>query len=149
MKKERQKVLQEVYRYLFGTGNIKSIQDFADQIGRQRPGLSAAMNGNELYLTNSLFQQINKTFPNTFNLDYLLNGEGELLHHKPSSMVAEEPADYSTQPLPLWADALISIMSKQIKENEALNSELRQTLSEVRTLRDDLQTLISTLKSPE
>ena len=104
------------------------------------------MNGNELYLTNSLFQQINKTFPNTFNLDYLLNGEGELLQHEQSSMAAEERADYSTQPLPLWADTLISIMSKQIKENEALNTELRQTISEVRILRDDLQTLISTLK---
>jgi hypothetical protein len=119
----------------------------ADALGQSYPAMYSAFNGNESYLTNSLFKRICVAFPNTFNLDYLLNGEGELLQHEQSSMAAEEPADYSTQPLPLWADTLISIMSKQIKENEALNTELRQTISEVRTLRDDLQTLISTLKS--
>ena len=49
-------------------------------------------------------------------------------------------------PLPQWADTLIEIMSKQIKENEALNRELRQSIQQVNTLRDDLQNLLKKLK---
>ena len=41
--------------------------------------MSAALNGNEGYLTDSLFKSICAAFPGTFNLDYLLTGEGSLL----------------------------------------------------------------------
>ena len=82
----------------------------ADALGQSYPAMYSAFNGNESYLTNSLFKRICVAFPNTFNLDYLLTGEGDLLQHEPSSMAAEEPATYN-QPLPLWADTLISIMS--------------------------------------
>jgi hypothetical protein len=44
--------------------------------------------------------------------------------------------------MPKWADTLIDIMSKQIKENEALNRELRQSIADVNALRTDLQKLV-------
>ena len=44
-----------------------------------RQALSAAINGNESYLTTNLFQKICAAFPGVFNLDYLLTGQGELL----------------------------------------------------------------------
>ncbi|MBR6077848.1 MAG: hypothetical protein IKP63_05805, partial [Paludibacteraceae bacterium] len=44
--------------------------------------------------------------------------------------------------IPTWADTLISIMSEQIKQNEALTRELRKSIAEVNTLRDDLRRLI-------
>jgi septal ring factor EnvC (AmiA/AmiB activator) len=46
------------------------------------------MNGNVSYLTTSLFQKICAAFPGTFNLDYLLTGEGELLLPQDASKVA-------------------------------------------------------------
>lgn len=141
MNNKKQERLLEVYRYLLGAGEIRSTLDFADRLGRKRPGLSAALNGNELYLTNGLFRQIDEKFPDTFNLQYLLNGEGELLANEPSSIASEPPLAH----VPTWADTLTEILSKQIKENELLNSELRQSLKEVATLRDDLRTLLKSL----
>jgi phage repressor protein C with HTH and peptisase S24 domain len=41
--------------------------------------MSAAMNGDESYLTDNLFKNICDAYPGVFNLGYLLNGEGELL----------------------------------------------------------------------
>ena len=48
--------------------------------------------------------------------------------------------------IPTWADSLIEIMTQQIKQNEALNRELRQSISEVNTLRALLESLINKLK---
>jgi hypothetical protein len=52
-----------------------------------------------------------------------------------------EPAK-DTPTIPAWADTLISIVSEQIKQNEALTRELRHSIAEVNTLRDDLRRLI-------
>ena len=54
--------------------------------------------------------------------------------------------DHPVPTLPSWADNLIEIMTKQIKENETLNRELRQSIASVNTLRDELATLIRELK---
>ena len=77
--KERAKRLNEVYRYLYANKGVVSQTLFASQIGVQRSALSAAMNGNKLYLTKNLFMKICAAFPGLFNLDYLLTGEGSLL----------------------------------------------------------------------
>ena len=75
-KKQR---LNEVFEYLRAFRGIHTQSDFAIAIRVTRPALSAAMNGNEAYLTKNLFQKICAAFPGVFNLDYLLTGEGELL----------------------------------------------------------------------
>ena len=77
--KERAKRLNEVYRYLYANKGVVSQTLFASQIGVQRSALSAAMNGNKLYLTKNLFMKICAAFPGVFDLDYLLTGEGSLL----------------------------------------------------------------------
>jgi hypothetical protein len=77
--KERAKRLNEVYRYLYTNKGVVSQTLFASQIGVQRSALSAAMNGNKLYLTNNLFMKVCAAYPDTFDLDYLLTGEGSLL----------------------------------------------------------------------
>lgn len=77
--KEKAKRLNEAYRYLYANRGVDSQTLFASQIGVQRSALSAAMNGNKLYLTKNLFMKICAAYPDTFNLDYLLSGEGTLL----------------------------------------------------------------------
>lgn len=74
----RQKRLNEVYDYLRGNYNIHTKIDFANAIKFGRTSLSSALNGSEKYLTDSLFEKICESFPGVFNLDYLLNGNGEL-----------------------------------------------------------------------
>ena len=145
--KTRQQRLNEVYEHLRHKGNVHTQEDFANLIGAKRPGISAALNGNELYLTDSLFKKICYAFPNTFNLDYLLNGTGELLadsEYSYNDNVSQQyPATLSERhPFPQWADNLIDILSQQIKENEALHRELRQSITEVNAIRTDLQKLI-------
>lgn len=146
---ERQKRLKEVYEYLRYDGKVHTQMDFAELIEAKRPGMSAALNGNEKYLTDNLFKKIHAKFPQ-FNLDYLLHGAGNLLTTREDSYlssredyfpsVAKEPDMLPS--LPQWADTLISILSSQIKENEALHRELRQSISDVNALRSDLQKII-------
>lgn len=130
---------------------MHSQSDFAAALKYNRAYISSAMNGNKKNLTDKLFTNICECFPNTFNLDYLLNGNGDLLDAAEYSYNDRMSQSFPSileerHPLPQWADTLIEIMSKQIKENEALNRELRQSIQQVNTLRDDLQNLLKKLK---
>ena len=75
----KQDRLCEVYDYLRAKKGIHTQVGFAEALHITRPAISAAMNGNEAYLTKNLFQKICAAFPGVFNLDYLLTGQGELL----------------------------------------------------------------------
>ena len=76
---ERQKRLNEVYDNLHNYCGVHTKSEFADIIKYARAYVSSALNGNEKYLTDKLFINICEAFPQTFNIDYLLNGKGELL----------------------------------------------------------------------
>lgn len=76
---ERQKRLIEVYEYLRKHFDIHTKTGFAEALGYGRTSLSAAMNGKQDYLTDSLFQSICNKWDGVFNIDYLLTGEGSLL----------------------------------------------------------------------
>lgn len=148
---ERQKRLNEVYQYLRQHRGIHTKSDFAESVHYGRTSMSAALNGNESYLTDSLFKNICDAFPHTFNLQYLLTGEGELIASPKYDYTEQKSHSFPTvlderSPIPQWADAILSIVSRQIQENESLNRELRSTIKEVSALRTDLQSLIQTLK---
>lgn len=98
---EMQKRLHEVFAHVRKHYDIHTQDDFAQYIGYGRTSISAAMNGNEKYLSANLFRSICDKFPGIFNLDYLLTGEGELLaveehvakvaHDDRSSAIKPEP----------------------------------------------------------
>lgn len=87
--KIRQKTLTEVYEYVRKHLGIHTQVEFAEAVNYSRPVISSALNGNELYLTDSLFKSICAAFPDTFNLDYLLTGEGSLLVEEGSAKVQD------------------------------------------------------------
>ena len=76
---ERQKRLIEVYEHLRKYYGIHTKTGFAEALHYGRTSMSAAMNGDEKYLTDSLFKNICEAYKGVFNLDYLLTGEGDLL----------------------------------------------------------------------
>ena len=76
---ERQKRLIEVYEHLRKYYGIHTKTGFAEALHYGRTSMSAAMNGDEKYLTDSLFKNICEAYRGVFNLDYLLTGEGDLL----------------------------------------------------------------------
>lgn len=150
--KERQKRLIEVYEYLRKHYNVHTKTGFAEAVKYGRTSMSSAMNGNDLYLTDGLFRSICLAYPNVFNLNYLLTGEGSLLQSNKEAVLGRYPAppgmvseDAPSESLPLWADTLIRIMSKQIAENEALHSELRDSINELSKLKTQLSHLLQSL----
>ena len=76
---ERQKRLIEVYEHLRRYYGIHTKTGFAEALHYGRTSMSAAMNGDEKYLTDSLFKNICEAYKGVFNLNYLLNGEGDFL----------------------------------------------------------------------
>ena len=111
---ERQKRLKEVYEHLRKHCGIHTQGDFASSIGYSRPVISSAMNGNEDNLTDRLFKSICEKYENVFNLDYLLNGEGELLLPKKSTAEQQEAN-------------ILELYAHMIRSIDDLRQELKKT----------------------
>lgn len=138
--KERQKRLKEVYEYVRRFFGIHTQEDFAKSLHKSRNAVTLALNGNEKYLTDNLFTNICEAFPGVFDLNYLLTGEGALLAPTSESDTLKDSANESSPVafIPSWADAFFDIMTQQIKQNEALNRELRQSIEKMNLLIDKL-----------
>ena len=134
----RQKRLNEVYDYLRLHYGVHTKKGFAEVINMGRTSLSSAMNGDPKYLTKSLFMSICKAYPDIFDLEYLLTGEGQLLAvNKPASNVEgneDEESNVLPSAIPLWAESLIDLLTKQVKENEALMCELKQAIADLKNI---------------
>ena len=113
---ERQKRLIEVYEHLRRYYGIHTKTGFAEAIHYGRTSLSAAMNGDESYLTDNLFKNICEAYRGVFNLDYLLNGTGQLLTIQEE--VTNEELERQINPQPSYADELIASLKKQVKDKD-------------------------------
>ena len=113
---ERQKRLKEVYDHLRKYFGVHTQTDFADAIKYSRPVISSALNGNEDYLTDKLFKNICEAYPDVFNLEYLLNGTGQLLTIREE--VTNEELERQINPQPSYADELIASLKKQVKDKD-------------------------------
>lgn len=105
---ERQKRLIEVYEHLRRYFGIHTKTGFAEALQYGRTSMSAAMNGDEKYLTDSLFKNICAAFPDVFNLDYLLTGEGELLADSNGQMPQESQPATPTLDMSSYLNALLA-----------------------------------------
>lgn len=136
----KQKTLNEVYEHLHNHCGLHTKSDFADILEVKRAGLYSAMNGNELYLTDNLFRRICTAYPGLFDIEYLLTGKGTLLLAK-KEKANEVPvqSDIDTKALLSGIQNLLEVSAQQIKENEALRREFKNSV-------DELSDLISQLK---
>ena len=123
---ERAKRLNEVYKYLFAHSNINSKTNFADVLGVQRTGLSAAMNGSKANLTDNLFSKICSKFP-IFNLDYLLTGIGQLLAIREEVMNKEIEKQINPQSTS-YVDKYIASLEKQVKDKDDQLADKERTI---------------------
>jgi len=129
--KTKQERLKEVYDHLRANHGLHTQTDFAAALHITRPVLSAAMNGNEAYLTKNLFQKICAAYPGIFNLDYLLTGRGELLLPIPRPEV--EQINSAEE---VYTRNLFDLAMQVIKDNEALHRQLQASIAELRSLID-------------
>lgn len=136
----RKERLNEVYEYVRKNFPIHTQVDFAEKLKYHRTYISSAMHGNEKNLTDKLFKNICETFPNVFNLNYLLTGEGELLLEKePETAPIDKQQDALTyaaiQVGKMLADLSNSIASvrefqKKLEERETQLEHMTDTLTD-------------------
>ena len=132
---ERQKRLIEVYEHLRRYFGIHTKTGFAEALHYGRTSLSAAINGDESYLTDKLFKNICDAYPGVFDLHYLLTGEGQLLTIEEevksediekaiNPTAAPKEIDYTfliekaVEKATAYADKTIAMMEKQINRLE-------------------------------
>ena len=113
---DRAKRLNEVYEHLHKYFGVHTKGEFADIIQYARAYISSALNGNEKYLTDKLFKSICEAYPDVFNLEYLLNGTGQLLTIREE--VTNEELERQINPQPSYADELIASLKKQVKDKD-------------------------------
>ena len=144
----RQKRLIEVYEYLRQHRGIHTKTDFAESIRYGRTSMSAAINGNESYLTDSLFKNICDAFPHTFNLQYLLTGEGELLM-KEKDETEVHTVDFGTASTRMSVPELniIDLFSHLISDLENMRRQTQQELTLLQEARHDYIQAIRELKN--
>lgn len=135
---ERQKRLIEVYEHLRRYYGIHTKTGFAEALHYGRTSMSAAMNGDEKYLTDKLFANICEAYPGVFDIDYLLTGKGNLL------IRWEEPDDkYPVkEDIPLSDDMksnILELYARMIRGLDDLRLQLKEELADVRTIKAELQ----------
>lgn len=134
----RQDRLIEVYDHLRKCGYIHTKKDLARSIYHTLPAMYSAFSGNKAYLTDSFFKKICDAFPNTFNLKYLLRGEGELLiHHDtipPTNQKEQSEKD------------IISLATDLIVELEQLRRQTQNELMQLAQARQSLESATAQLQ---
>ena len=115
---ERQKRLIEVYEHLRRYFGIHTKTGFAEALHYGRTSLSAAMNGDESYLTDNLFKNICEAYPGTFNIDYLLTGNGQLLTIQEEVKSEQIEKESNPQQPSSYIDKLIASLEKQVKDKD-------------------------------
>lgn len=124
MIKTRQERLNEVYEYLRENYGIHTKTQFATVLKITQPALSSAMNGNESYLTDNLFKRICAEYQGVFNLDYLLNGEGQLL--------AQDNAQVEDEDTIAWMKTRMAEKDELITTQRQLILALQDKISELK-----------------
>ena len=148
----RKERLTEVYDYMREHHGIHTQIDFAAALGYSRPVISSALNGNELALTDKLFQKVCEVYPE-FNLEYLLTGEGSLLQDAPTVISDVPPSNEMGNVLELYARMIRSVddLRMQIKDEldglRAVKSELQQSRDEFREATHRLMQAVSRMES--
>lgn len=134
----KQKRLQEVYEHLRRWYDIHTQTDLANSLRYSRNSITLALNGNEKYLTDKLFQNICEVFPGVFNLDYLLTGNGKLLlDRQEPEPETQQPIDHSSLINALLAskdetiashERTIAALERQIATDQNLIASLQQQI---------------------
>lgn len=77
---ERKERINDAVKHLKFTGIIKTQKDIAKKMCTTPPNVSSALSGVENVLTDNFLKRFNEAFNHTFNMAWLLTGEGEMLN---------------------------------------------------------------------
>lgn len=138
------------YNYLYERGIIHAQKDLAAALKASAANISTMLKtGNEKVLTDNIMIRLSNAFPGTFNLEWLLNGTGEMLMNhgtQPTGFVADQQHDTPEQQksiIDLYAGLIQQVermrfeTQKQLSEAEQLNCEAKELKSELQKARQD------------
>lgn len=137
--KERTKRINQAFRWLIWLERIEGKNDFANILGLQRPNVTNILNGKG-DASDKFCGIVLASFPGIFNRDWLLDGIGDMLASAdglPScqqTVIANQDQD-----TPAQRKSIIDLYAGLIKESESFRREIKDELSEVRALREELQ----------
>lgn len=80
-KMERKERLKIAYDFLRSRGVVHTQKDVASIMEATQQNVSAALKGKEGVLTDNFLRRFNLAFGDPFNIDWLINGNGEMLAH--------------------------------------------------------------------
>ena len=83
-KKERFNKLVRYLVFVYELPYAGILRAIAEKAGVNSSNLSAALSGNERFLTNSIIKKVNKSFGEPFNMEWLLSGTGEMYNENAS-----------------------------------------------------------------
>lgn len=76
--------LKTAIKHLKNSGCVKSQAEVATKMGSLPTTLSSAVNGNDKYLTDVFLRRFNDAFGKIFNIDWLIDGMGDMLCCQPT-----------------------------------------------------------------
>ena len=148
---ERQKRLIEVYEHLRRYFGIHTKTGFAESLHYGRTSMSAAMNGDEKYLTDSLFKNICEVYPGVFDLHYLLTGKGSLLTVEEE--VRNEDVEKLINPKPVpqpeipdYVKTLVETATNIISRGEEMNQQTASLIRELQQTKKKMDTALEAIE---
>lgn len=131
--------LNEAFAHLWVVEGIRSVSDFARALGYDRTYISNAMNGKMADFPPSIFTRLCQRFPNVFDMNYLLTGEGSLL---------ADGAIPTPGPVPSTdaAAGIVELAARLVAEVEALRKELEAERRALAHEREELRFTMELLR---
>ena len=126
----KSEIFSNVFDWLSRNKYVSDQKDLSHKTGITQTTISRIMTG-KVEPSDDTLRKLNASFGYMFNMDFLRGKSNQLLakdvkQEKPETKAEDpDPAPF----IPTWADSFFDIMTQQIKDNEALNRELRTSIS--------------------
>ena len=142
----RNNIFAAAFDYLKREKGIKTQKRLAELMGVSEDTITRILK-DRCEVTEDIITKLQTASGCIFNLQWL---RGEDAFHMLASDVLTEHIDMAAEGdpkpfIPSWADSFFDIMTQQIKQNEVLNRELRQSITEMKEITKQLSLLVKAL----
>lgn len=128
---ERKERLQKAINYLRLNGIVSSQVDTANKMGASEATVSNALKGNDKYLTDKFLKRFNGAFGGLFNLDWLLDEEGEMLNRSTKSELDSNALDLETIKASVSDSDKVMDVWLRFMENQRQYNEIMREMAEL------------------
>lgn len=128
---ERKERLQKAINYLRLNGIVSSQVDTANKMGASEATVSNALKGNDKYLTDKFLKRFNGAFGGLFNLDWLLDEEGEMLNRSTRSELDSNALDLETIKASVSDSDKVMDVWLRFMENQRQYNEIMREMAEL------------------